>query len=421
MRPKDNTTQTYDVIVIGGGPAGMMSAGTAGKYRAKTLLLEKNKILGKKLLITGGGRCNVLNGELDTRKLLSFFGNSSKHLFSPFSRFGAKDSFRFFHGRAMPTIEEENKRIFPESQKSESVLKVMEQYLSENKVDIRYNSEVKRIIHSKNKITEIVLKNGSKFRAKNYVMATGGNSRADTGSTGDGFIWAKDLGHDILEQNVALVPVATKERWSKTLSGMSFPNIKIEVKQNGITAQKKLGKVLFTHFGLSGPAVLTLSKNIGDLLEYGKVTVSLDFFPKMDLGDLDKYIMNILMQDSRKKVKNISIEGVDNRLLESLCNLAGIDSDTFSNSLTKEKRQKLVKMLKGSELTVTGLLGLDKAVVTSGGIQLKEIDTKTMSSRIIKNLFVTGDLLDIDRPTGGYSLQLCWTTGYVAGLSASKI
>lgn len=411
----ENIKDTFDVIVIGGGPAGMMAAGTAAQRGAKVLLLEKNKILGKKLLITGGGRCNVLNGELDTRKLISNFGTSDKFLFSTFAQFGVQDTLDFFHSRNMPTIEENLKRVFPATQKSESVLQVLKEYLSGHKVTVQLGVDISRIVFKKGKILKVVLQNGEELEASTYILATGGLSRPETGSTGDGFKWLRSFGHNITVEHAALVPIATKEKWSKRLSGMSLSDVKISLYKDTELVQKKIGKILFTHVGLSGPTILNMSKVIGDLLEYGIVTIKIDLFPKKDISEFDAELVQLFTTESRKKIKNVLSGLVEQRLVEPICTLAKLSSDTFCHSITKEQRASIASVCKNLSFTVTNLLGTEKAVITSGGVPLTEIDTKTMKSKLVENLFVTGDLLDIDRPSGGYSLQLCWTTGYVAG------
>lgn len=414
-----NKKKVWDVIVIGGGPAGMMAAGTAASNGAEVLLLEKNDSLGKKLLISGGGRCNVLNGELNTRTLLSNFGQADKFLFSTFTQFTVEQTFDFFHIRNMPTIEEDLKRVFPASQQSASVLEVLKVYMSKHKVTVNTNTAIDTIVYKRNKITHITTSSGETLIAKNYIVASGGLSRPETGSTGDGFKWLSQGGHVTKDSVSSLVPITTKEKWSKKLSGLALANIGIKLYQNNTPVQKKTGKILFTHTGLSGPGILNMSKDISDLLDYGTVSISIDMFPKIDQSGLDKKVTELFMRESRKKLKNTLSELVEQKLVEAICSLAKVDLDIFCHSITKEERARLVANCKDLRITVTGLMGVDKAVVTSGGINLKEIDTKTMRSKVVSNLYIIGDLLDIDRPSGGYSLQLCWTTGFVAGKHAA--
>lgn len=410
----------YDVIVIGGGPSGMMAAGRAAEKGARVLLLEKNSSLGRKLLITGGGRSNITNAELNLNIFLEKFRENAKYLFSPFSKFGPKECLDFFRDLEMPTKIEAEKRVFPQSDSAVSVLEALKSYMKQGKVDIRYNSVVSRIEQEKSRISAIYLKDGERLEARAYILATGGKSRPETGSTGEGFNWLQFVGHTIVEPDAALVPVTVREKWVKQLSGMSVKNAKVTVFQNGAKQLSKKGKVLFTHVGLSGPLVLNMSKDIGEHLKYGKVEVSIDFFPELDAGATDRMIQALFQEHQNKKTKNILGKIVTPLLSPILGTLSGIDQEKFINKVSREERLKLVKVLKDFRMTASGLLGVEKAIVTSGGVDLKEVDFRTLQSRLYPNLYLVGDILNIDRPSGGYSLQLCWTTGFVAGESAAK-
>jgi len=415
----------YDVAVIGGGPAGMMAAGRAAERGLSVILMEKNEGLGKKLLITGGGRCNVTNAELDERKLLARFKDSDRFLFSAFAQHGVAETLEFFHSHDMPTKVENEKRVFPVSDSAKSVWEVMIKYLKENKVTVKSNCTVSGFIQKQSgKIDSVELKNGETIEASSFILATGGMSHPETGSTGDGFAWLAKIGHKIAEPRASLVPIEVADDWVKKLSGFSLPNAKITLFQNGVKqggkdAAKK-GKVLFTHFGLSGPAILNMSSEIGELLKYGEVTLSLDLMPSHDYSTLNDALQNLFKKDSNKMFKN-AIGGVGGLipapLIPVIVEKSGIDPDTFCHSVTREERLGLMKLLKDIHIRPTGLLGADKAIITSGGVALEEVDFRTMRSRLIENLCVVGDLLDIERPSGGYSLQLCWTTGWVAGNS----
>ena len=421
----------WDVVVIGGGPAGMMAAGRAAEKGASVLLLEKNDILGKKLLITGGGRCNVTNGEMDTRKLLAKFKGSDKFLFSAFSRFSVKEALDFFHSRGLATKEEANQRVFPESEKARDVRDTLAAYLKKVKVSVLAGVPVTALIlenKSSDEITCVKMGNGKEIRAKAYILATGGKSRPDTGSTGDGFVWLEKLGHTVIRPAPSLVPIAIKDAWVKKLQGVSVPDVKISVFQDGEKQDAKIGKILFTHFGVSGPTILNMSKDIGELLEWGDVEISIDLFPKLDPGALDKKIQEIFTANSNKMFKNAlsaglpalsEVEGLPSAIASAIVDISGIKGDTFCHSVKKDQRLALVKLLKALPMKVEGLLGANKAIVTSGGVALEEVDFKTMRSRLLPNLYLVGDILNIDRPSGGYSLQLCWTTGFVAGDSAA--
>ncbi|HUX35906.1 MAG TPA: aminoacetone oxidase family FAD-binding enzyme [Candidatus Paceibacterota bacterium] len=425
------TNKPYDVVVVGGGPAGMMAAGRAAELGKSVLLLEKNSTLGKKLLITGGGRCNVTNnpstalrtGSPGTRAMLAKYKDSDKFLFSAFSQFGAKDTLEFFNKRGMATKEENEGRIFPISDKAQSVWDVLFRYMKEGGVEIRTNQEVIGLSVGKDGNSVIVkLKNKTELIAKSCVLATGGTSRPETGSTGEGFKWLKKLGHKIIENDVALVPVAIKDLprrqagvWSKKLSGVALKDIKLTTFQNGEKQAAQIGKLLFTHFGISGPTVLNMSKEIGELLKYGEVSIKLDLFPKLDQGALKKKLQELLITESNKKLKNTLGKLIPSALVGAVLELSNIDGETANHSVRSGDRVKLAALLKTIPLNVKGLLGSDKAVVSSGGVALEEVNFKTMQSRIVPNLYLVGDVLNIDRPSGGYSLQLCWTTGFVAG------
>lgn len=410
----------WDVAVIGGGPAGMMAAGRAAELGSKVILIEKNNSLGKKLLLTGGGRCNLTNAEFDVKKFLLKFKDANKFLFSTFSQLGIKETLDFFHSRKMPTKIEEGNRVFPVSNKAKSVWDVLIQYMKDGGVTILSNSPVVDIIHDKYVIESIKLKNGEKIKARAFILATGGKSRPDTGSTGDGFIWLKEIGHTIINPSAALVPIAIKDDWVKKLSGLSLSNVKIKVFQFGQKQEMSAGKILFTHFGLSGPAILNISKDIGELLKYGDVSLSLDLFPHFDHGKLDLNIQELFTKQSNKQLKNCLNDLLPSALAPIVIKMSGINPKTFCHSVNREERLRLGKIIKDMPMKISGLLGVEKAIITSGGVVLEEIDFKTMASRLSLNLYLVGDILNIDRPSGGYSLQLCWTTGYVAGTAANK-
>jgi predicted Rossmann fold flavoprotein len=414
---KQKTTPTWDIIVIGGGPAGMMAAGRAAERGARVLLLEKNPSPGRKLLITGGGRCNVTNAEADTRTLLSHFKQSDKFLFSPFSKWNTLDTIRFFNERGMPTKVEANQRVFPVSDKAQSVWQVLVEYMKTGAVTVRTGDAVKALLHNDTQVTGVALNSGEVLTAYSYILATGGMSRPETGSTGDGFTWLAQLGHTVRRPDASLVPIALKDTWTKQLSGLTLPEVKISVFQNGKRFNSKKGKLLFTHVGVSGPTILNMSKGIGELLPYGEVTLALDLFPSLDIGALDQMLIRLFHEHANKQFKNILGELVPSALGSTLVSQTSIAPETPCHSISREDRKSFGQLLKQVPLRVKGLLGVDKAIVTSGGVTLSEIDTKTMQSKHFKNLYPVGDLLDIDRPSGGYSLQLCWTTGFVAGNS----
>lgn len=406
----------WDVIVIGGGPAGMMAAGQAASRGKSVLLLEKNNSLGKKLLITGGGRCNLTNNKPDNRTMLSKYKGNDQFLFSTFSQFNVESTLAFFNSRGMATKEENEGRIFPVSNSAQSVYDVLYDYMKEHDVQIHKSSTVTGITKSKTDETFIIhTKSGNKIAAVSVVLATGGTSRPDTGSTGEGFAWLRKLGHTVVENDMALVPVALTDAWVKKLSGVTIEDVKLTTYQNNKSQESYKGKLLFTHFGISGPTVLNMSRDIGELLKYGDVTIGLDLFPSKDNGKLKNELQNVLVDDSNKKLKNVLPMFIPSALVSSVLDIASIDGETFCHSVRSEDRVKLIETVKAIPLHVKELLGKEKAIVSSGGVPLNEVNTKTMESNIVPGLYLVGDILNIDRPSGGYSLQLCWTTGHVAG------
>jgi len=413
---KTKKDELWDVVVIGGGPAGMMAAGRAAERGRKVLLLEKNQNLGKKLLITGGGRCNVTNNKLEMRTMLAQYKGSGKFLFSSFSQFGVQETLKFFHTRGMATKEEAEGRIFPLSNKAQSVWDVLVRYVKEGGVRIKLNAAVVSLFSPADRQYVVIrLKDKTEIRAKSCIVATGGTSRPETGSTGEGFSWLAKLGHTIREDGVALVPIALEDAWAKKLGGVTLKDIKLTAFQNGEKRGAQEGKMLFTHFGVSGPAVLNMSREIEDLVQYGKVVIELDLFPKLDQGALRQKLQALLAAEPNKKLKNTLGSLVLAALVSPLLELARINGDAPNRGVKREERVRLAMLMKAVPLRVKGLLGADKAVVSSGGVALEEINFKTMQSRLVPNLYVAGDVLHIDRPSGGYSLQIAWTTGFVAG------
>jgi predicted Rossmann fold flavoprotein len=408
----------WDVIVVGGGPAGMMAAGTAAGKGAKVLLIEKNETLGKKLLITGGGRCNVTNSELNNRKLLEKFKDNGKFLFSAFSQWSVKETLDFFHARGMDTKVEKELRVFPVSDSARSVLDVLVDNMREHNVTVLSNSPVAGIVREAGVLIGIKLKDKKVVRGRSIIIATGGTSRPETGSTGDGYLWLKNIGHTIIEPTPSLVPIAVKDKWVKRLAGVSLADIKITLFQNNEKQGVLKGKILFTHVGVSGPTILNMSKDVGELLKYGSVALSLDLLPTLDYGALNTKLQELFKEHDKKKIRNALANLIPSAMVPVAVELSGIDPETQCNSVTREERLKLVNLLKDIPMQADKLLGVEKAIITSGGVALNEVDFKTMRSRLFPNLYLVGDMLNIDRPSGGYSLQLCWTTGFVAGKSA---
>lgn len=409
----------YEVIVVGGGASGMMASGRAAECGKKVLLLEKNPTLGEKLKISGGGRCNITNAEYNKHLFLKNYGEAEQFLYSPFSEFGVQETFNFFETRGLPLVIQARKHAFPETEKAFDVFKVLEKYLREGGVAVKTSATVTGIV-AVSKIIRAVRCGAKEYRAKSFIFATGGISHPETGSTGDGFKWLDKLGHKISKPAPMIVPLAVKDKWVKVLSGTSLSFMKITFYLEGKKQFSRTGKILFTHFGLSGPLILNCAGKIGDLLHSGEVTAKIDAFPDSDLGMLDKKITKIFDENKNKMLKNIfeniAPVGTGGSILWLAKTFVG--GETKVHSVTKEQRKKIAELMKNLPLSVTGLMGYDRAVVTGGGVPLSEIDTKTMRSKVVENLWVTGDLLHIRRPSGGFSLQLCWTTGFVAGSNA---
>ncbi|MBU3964257.1 NAD(P)/FAD-dependent oxidoreductase [Patescibacteria group bacterium] len=409
----------FDVAVIGAGPAGMIAAGRAGELGAKVILLEKNKKPGRKLILTGKGRCNFTNAEFNLNKFVENYGKNGKFLFHSFFVFGPQKVIKFFEKLGVKTKIERGKRVFPKSDDADDILKSLIKYLLKGRVKISYNSEVIGIEQRKNRIQKLILKDSEIF-AKKYIFCTGGKSYSLTGSTGDGFKWASDLKHKIEELSPALVPIKIKESWVWELQGLGLKNVEISAWQNDKKQCSAFGECLFTHFGLSGPIILDISKQVGELLKNGKVKIAIDLKPALDSIKLDERIKRDFQKYQNKSFKNSLDDLLPRKLIGIVVKMSKIDQEKKVNSITKEERHRVAKILKNLEMTVEGLLEFDSAIVTKGGVCLKEIDSQTMKSKIIDNLYFAGEIIDIDGPTGGFNLQSCWSTGFLAGESAVK-
>lgn len=410
--------EQFDVAIIGGGPAGIMAAGRAAQLGAKVILIEKNQSLGKKLLITGGGRCNISQAEFNNKKFAEKLGKRGQFLLSALSIFGPREVMKFFEEWGLQMKTERGGRIFPASNKAQDVLNILLKYLIKNKVKLLLNQEVAGLTIKEGKIESVKFKNGE-IAAQSFILCAGGKSYPETGSSGEGYKWARKMGHKIINPMPALVPIIVKEDWVRNLRGLTLKNVSVALFQNNKKMDSKFGEMLFTHFGLSGPIIIDLSKKIGELLATGEVILKIDFKPALDVLTLDKRLQRDFK--SNKDFKNYLPELLPQKLGDLIIQFTKINPDKKLNFITKEERKKIIDVLKGFELTANGSTGFDQAIVTSGGVDLKEIDSKTMRSKIIKNLFFAGEIIDLDGPTGGYNLQICWSTGYVAGTNASKL
>lgn len=415
------TEQEYDLAVIGGGPSGMMAAGRAKELGARVILLEKKPLLGSKLLLTGKNRSNLTRAEFNIKELVKHYGREGDFLLFAFSRFGPQEVINFFQSKGLLVKQERGKRFFPQSEKSLDVLKTLLRYLKANQVEIKTQAEVKKLEVKEGKIHHLLLKNGEMIKAQNYLIATGGKSFPQTGSTGDGYVWLKQLGHTIVPLRPALVPLKIKEPWFKIKEGLNLKNVSLTVYQNQKKKAFRFGEMEFTYFGISGPIVLDLSILIGELLTKGEVKLILDLKPALTEEILDKRLQRDFTKYQNRVFRDALNDLLPRRLIPIIISLSKISPLKKVNTITKKERQQLAFLLKHLEITVTGLLGFSHALVTSGGVALKEIDAKTMRSKIIPNLYLAGEIINLCGPSGGYNLQLCWSTGYLVGETVGKM
>jgi len=415
----ETNEHNFDVAVIGGGPAGILAAVRAGQLGKKVVLLERNETLGSKLLLTGGARCNLTNATFDKKELAQQYGKEGYFLLHALSIFGAEETIKFFNKNGVKTKTEKENKVYCATDKANDVLKALIYLLRNNEVSVINHAKVKEIKKQKNKISKIVLENNKEITAKNYIIATGGKSHPATGSTGDGYKFAEILGHKIEKLRPGLVPIKIREEWVRNAQGLSLPDAKLDVyldQKKNFTAS---GEIMFTHFGLSGPAILSISERVGSLLEKGKVKIALDLNSNLTPEALEKIVQTYFEKNVKKTLKNCLTEILPSKLIPVIIELSKTEAAKKANQVTKEERQRLVAVIKKLEMTVEELLGFDQAMITVGGVSLKEIDAKTMKSKIIDNLYFAGEVINLHGPTGGYNLQACWSTGYLAGQSAA--
>lgn len=403
----------YQKIIIGAGPAGLFTTIFAKQRGEKVLLLEKNNCIGKKLAITGKGRCNISNNTLDLKDLVSRYKKNGKFLYHAFSKLSVVDALEFFHNLGIKTKVERGDRIFPES---DDAYELIEKMYTLVKDDTLFNCDVQEILKDGNKIIGVKTNKGE-FTADKYIIATGGKSYPLTGSNGDGYTLAQTVGHTIIEPKPALVPVETKESWVRDLAGLGLKNIRMDVYQNDKKIFSKFGELLFTHTGLSGPIVIDCAREIGDLLEEAPVKVLIDLKPALSYPILKERIHKDLTESGNRAIKNSLGKLLPSSLVPVIIKLSAIDPEEKASQLSKESKNTLLHILKELTLNITEIGDWNNAIVTDGGIDIKEIDPNTMQSKIINNLYFAGEIIDVYGPTGGYNLQLCWSTGYLAGIS----
>ncbi len=410
----------FDVAVIGGGPSGMMAAGQAARIGASVVLIEKNDCLGKKLLLTGKRRCNFTHYEFDKAKLAEKFGKKGRFLYSALEKFGVSEVLKFFQLRGLKWQVEQGNRVFPEHGDARDVLKVLLGYLNEGQVQVRCNAKVINLKHwdDGDGSFKIMLKD-EEITANHLILCTGGKSYPQTGSTGDGYRWAAEQGHTIIHPSPALNPVKVSETWVQELQGLSLKNVKLHLYFNGKKQDERFGEMLFTHFGISGPIVMDMSKHTNQLLKKGNTILCLDLKPALDFKKLDARIQRDFQEFKGQMIKNALKKLLPKSLMGVVVKLSGIDGEKQVDYITKAERSQLVHLLKELELTPTQLLGYQWSVVTCGGIDLKEVNPDSMESEKVDHLYFAGEILDLDGPSGGYNLQACWSTGYLAGESAA--
>ncbi len=404
------------VIVVGGGPAGMMAALAAAENGHSVVLLEKNEKLGKKLFITGKGRCNITNaGDMDA--LFENVVTNPKFLYSAFY---AYDNFRvidFFETHGVKTKTERGNRVFPVSDHSSDVITALSRALKRAGVLVKLHTKVTGLWIEGDTVLGVVLEKGKKISADAVVLATGGCSYQSTGSDGDGYTFAENCGHTVTERRPSLAPLTAKESYVKELQGLSLKNVKVTVKKQKKVLYEEFGEMLFTHFGVSGPLILSASSLVGKELENGELAMRIDLKPALSAEQLDRRILRDFDANKNRAFKN-AIQGLlPGKMLQAIPALSGISPDKKVNEITKEERGRLTALLKAFPVTLNGMRGFDEAIITQGGISVKEINASTMESKRVLGLYFAGEMIDVDALTGGFNLQIAWSTGFLAGSS----
>ncbi|MBU3208363.1 NAD(P)/FAD-dependent oxidoreductase [Clostridium algidicarnis] len=404
------------VVVIGAGPAGLMAALKASENNI-VYLIEANEKIGKKLYITGKGRCNVTNAK-DISDFFDYIPGNPEFLYSSLYTFNNLDVMNYLESLGVPLKVERGDRVFPASDKSSDIIAAFNKELIQKKIKIILNSKVKDFLYTNKSITSVVLQSGEEIKADNFILCTGGVSYPQTGSSGDGYRFAKKLGHNIIKAKPSLVPIEIKEEWIKDLQGLSLKNVELSVIKNNKIMFKEFGEMIFTHYGISGPIVLTSSRYVNNKESY---KIKIDLKPSLDISTLDNRVQKDFMKYINKDFKNALIDLLPSKLIDVIIMLSEISPEKKVNTITKDERKTLVNLLKNIEVNVKGLRSIDEAIVTAGGIDTKEIDSSTMKSKIIDNLYFAGEVIDVDAFTGGYNVQIALSTGYLAGSKVGEV
>lgn len=411
-----------EILIIGGGAAGMMAAVFAAKNGNNVELFEKNEKLGKKLFITGKGRCNITNAA-DLEDFFPAVTSNPKFLYSAFYSFTNEQVISFFDELGVRTKVERGGRVFPVSDHSSDVIQALKSEMERLGVKINLNAEVKEVITEKKSAGEIVkgirLASGKQIIGDTVIVATGGISYPSTGSTGDGYRFARKCGHKVSELSPSLVPMEVKEWYAGELMGLSLRNIEIRITDGKKKLYQEFGEMLFTHYGVTGPVILSASSIVGKKLKDKELTLHIDLKPALTEEQLDKRVLREFEANHNRQFKNAVDSLFPAKLRPVIVDLSGIPEDKKVHEITKEERFRFVRLIKDFTMTLTGLRGYNEAIITKGGVSVKEIDPGTMESKLVKGLYFAGEVLDLDAVTGGYNLQIAWSTGYLAGINAS--
>ena len=376
-------------------------------------LFEKNEKLGKKLYITGKGRCNITNA-CDVEELFQAVIGNPKFLYSSFYTYTNQDVIDFFENEGLATKIERGNRVFPVSDHSSDVIRTLSEAMRKRGVQVHLNQKVEKVLQKDGTFDGIVLEDGKTVKGDSCIIATGGLSYPSTGSTGDGYRWAEALGHKVTEQSPGLVPLETKESWVKALQGLSLRNVNVTVLDGRKKYYEEFGELLFTHFGVSGPTVISASSVVGQMLKRKELTLTIDLKPALSEEQLDKRLLRDFEEQKNKQFKNALGGLFPSKLIPVMVELSGILPEKQVNAVSKEERHSLVHLIKNFAMTLTGIRGYNEAIITRGGVSVREIDPGTMESKKVKNLYFAGEVLDLDAVTGGYNLQIAWSTGYMA-------